>query len=79
MITVDTQQGKIVLSGTLPIFLTEYVIISKLILKQIKDEYPEEKANQILEGVSKVIAKEDSLFEGHIQDIADRIMEVLDE
>jgi len=79
MITVDAQQGKIVFKGSLPMFLAEYVIASKLILKQIREEYPEERANQILEGVSRIIAKEDRISEGHVEDILDGVMEVIDE
>ena len=80
MIHADTEKtGVINISGAVDIILTEYTVLTRLVMHQLKRDFGEDKAFEIVGKIGQVAARDIDQISGDIAKIQDNIIDVLEE
>ena len=77
MIKADLEnRGTIAVTGSTDVILTEYTILTRVVLNQLKGDHGTEKAMNILAGLGKIAASDIDELGGDLKNIYDSIDEV---
>lgn len=75
MIKVDCNKGELACRGPLDSILFEYTLLTRTILKEMREQFGEEMANELFAGLGQIAAKNvDDLHD--VKNIIDEIDEV---
>lgn len=76
MINADMEKGIIKITGYNDILLTEYTMITRVVLHQLKEDLNEEAAFKILANLGQIAAKDIDQLGGDVENIYKAIEEV---
>ena len=76
MITADMENGIIKITGYNDILLTEYTIITRVLLNQLTEDLNKESAFNVLAGLGQIAAKDITKLGGDVENIYKAIEEV---
>ena len=57
MIKVDCNKGELTLRGPLESLLFEYTLLTRTVLKEMREQFGEEMANELFAGLGQIAAK----------------------
>lgn len=76
MITADMEKGIIKITGYNDILLTEYTLVTRVLLNQLTEDLNKEAAFKVLAGLGQIAAKNIDKLGGDIEEMYESIEEV---
>lgn len=78
MIKVDSKNGEFQARGPFDLILCEWTLLTRIIFKEMKEQFPEETANKLFAGLGMIAAKDTNEIR-NVTSMFDEIMKAFDE
>lgn len=78
MIKIDSSNGELQARGHFDTILCEWTLLTRVIIKEVKEQFPEEVANELIAGLGQIAAKNPDEVH-NVTKLFNEIEEVLDE
>ena len=78
MIKIDSKNGEMQARGPFDLILCEWTLLTRIILKELREQFPEDIANELFAGLGQIAAEEPSEVR-NVTKMFDKIEETFEE